>query len=383
MTRSGLSAQSSCLSQLSRLSAAFLFAALLASGLISRPARAQEAGKPALRETITVPGNPLTGFDISWVDPKTHQLYLADRSNYSVDIFDTRTLKFVARVGGFVGNAPGGYDRGGPNGVAAIDSPHEVLAGDGNSTVKVIDLDATPPKIVATIPTAGHGRADELSYDAADRLAMVANPDEKIPYISFIAIPSNKVVGKIDFPDATDGLEQSVWDSSRDLFYQVVPELKHGDGAIAEIDPKTMKVTRMFPVRECHGAGLTLGPGERLLIGCTRKQSVVIDAKTGKVVAATPNVTGSDEVWYNPGDNRYYLAAVRNPAGPVLGIIDAKTNRWVANLATAYPAHSVAADPSNNRVFVPMGPNHTSFDTDPARNLDCSKGCIAVFSDKP
>lgn len=347
------------------------------------PARAADAKPFALQETIAVPGKPLTGFDISWVDPKTHQLYLSDRSNNSIDIFDTRTLKFIARIGGFVGNGPGGYDHGGPNGVVVIDSPHEAIAGDGDSTVKVIDLDATPPKIAATIATGGTERADELSYDAADGLAMVANPGEKPPFVSFITIKSDKVAGKIDFPDATDGLEQSVWDPSRDLFYQVIPELKHGDGAIAEIDPKTMKVTRTFPVRECHGAGLTLGPGGKLLIGCTQKESVVMDAMTGKVVAATPKVTGSDEVWYNSGDGRYYLAAVRDPSGPVLGVIDAKTNAWVENLATAYPAHSVAADPSNNRVFVPMGPNETSFDTDPPKHLNCGNGCIGVYSEKP
>ncbi|MHB8383027.1 MAG: cytochrome C nitrite reductase [Candidatus Binataceae bacterium] len=358
-------------------------AALLFVCGLTAPARAGEAKSLAVEETIAVPGKPLTGFDISWVDPKTHQLYLADRSNNSIDIFDTRTLKFVARIGGFVGDVPGGYDHGGPNGVVAIDSPHEVFAGDGDSTVKVIDLDATPPKIAATIPTGGQARADELSYDAADQLAMVANPDEKPPFVSIISTRSNKIVGKIDFADATDGLEQSVWDPRRDLFYQVVPEVKHGDGAIAEIDPKSMKVTRTFPVRECHGAGLTLGPGDRLLIGCTQKESVVMDAMTGKVIAATPRVTGSDEVWYNRGDQRYYLAAVRNPSGPVLGVIDAKTNTWVENLATAYPAHSVAADPSNNRVFVPMGPNQTSFDTNSAKHLDCRQGCIGVYADKP
>jgi DNA-binding beta-propeller fold protein YncE len=347
------------------------------------PACAEDARTFALQETLAVPGKPLTGFDISWVDPETHQLYLSDRSNNSIDIFDTRTLQFIARVGGFVGNGPGGYDRGGPNGVVVIDSPHEAIAGDGDSTVKMIDLDAKPPKIAATVATGGTERADELSYDAADDLAMVANPGEKPPFVSFISTKSNKVVGKIAFPDATDGLEQSVWDPIRDLFYQVVPELKHGDGAIAEIDPKTMKVTHTFAVRECHGAGLTLGPDGKLLIGCTRKQSIVMDAMTGKVVAETPKVTGSDEVWYNSGDRRYYLAAVRDPSGPVLGIIDARTNLWVENLATAYPAHSVAADPSNNRVFVPMGPNQTSFDTDPAKHLDCGSGCIGVYAEQP
>jgi hypothetical protein len=96
-------------------------------------------------------------------------------------------------------------------------------------------------------------------------------------------------------------------------------------------------------------------------------------------------VSGSDEVWFNPGDGRYYLAARANPTGPVLGVIDAESQSLVqvvptANAAgrpTANPpvpagtAHSLAVDPHTNHVFVPL----------PANNVfpDCLNGCIAVY----
>ena len=79
------------------------------------------------------------------------------------------------------------------------------------------------------------------------------------------------------------------------------------------------------------------------------------------------NVGGSDEVWFNPGDNRYYLAesGLQN-----LGIIDAATLTFVAEVESGLGAHSVAADLATNHIFVPVaGP-------DPA----CPDGCIAVFS---
>src|SRR5207244_2487594 len=76
----------------------------------------------------------------------------------------------------------------------------------------------------------------------------------------------------------------------------------------------------------------------------------------------SPQVVDSDEVWYNPGDNRYYLAAntwtttglTGAPLNPVLGIIDAGTNTFVANESTAIGAHSVAVDPANHAAFVPL-----------------------------
>lgn len=65
----------------------------------------------------------------------------------------------------------------------------------------------------------------------------------------------------------------------------------------------------------------------------------------------------------------YYLAARGMPGGGVLGVIDATTNRGVANVPTAKNAHSVAANPHNNHVFVPLVPN-------PA----CPEGCVAVYA---
>ena len=87
-----------------------------------------------------------------------------------------------------------------------------------------------------------------------------------------------------------------------------------------------------------------------------------MDATDGSIVATITQVGGSDHLWYNPGDNRYYTASrYMTSTGlkggtptPVLGVIDAATDQWIANLPTGTGAHSVAADPGNNRVFVPV-----------------------------
>jgi hypothetical protein len=99
---------------------------------------------------------------------------------------------------------------------------------------------------------------------------------------------------------------------------------------------------------------------------------VVIDARTGGVVARIPQVGGSDEVWFNSGDNRYYLAARNNPGGPVLGVVDAETNLWIQNVPTSPNSHSVAANSRTNDVFVPLTAGSTS---------PCLAGCIGVYED--
>src|SRR5712692_1193738 len=64
---------------------------------------------------IAIPGLPLASTDLLWVDQASERMYVADRSNFSVDIIDAENDSYVGRVTGFVG--PTGPRGGGPNGV--------------------------------------------------------------------------------------------------------------------------------------------------------------------------------------------------------------------------------------------------------------------------
>jgi len=96
-------------------------------------------------------------------------------------------------------------------------------------------------------------------------------------------------------------------------------------------------------------------------------------------------VGGADEVWFNEGDNRFYVAARDNPGGPVLGVIDAVTNTWIENVSTAFNAHSVAADRKNNHIFVPLRPPRSGQpDPNPCVAFGgpsfAGRGCIGVYA---
>lgn len=154
-------------------------------------------------------------------------------------------------------------------------------------------------------------------------------------------------------------------------------------GSIDEINPKSPNgpvVINSFPVPNCMPSGIVQGPGNNFLVTCADHDGeafppneYVIDGSTGAILATITSVGGVDEAWYNPGDNRYYLAARDMPQGPVLGVIDAKTNQWLQNVGTNANSHSVAVDSTNNHVWVPMqsgGPCGTQ----------SSNGCIGVFA---
>ena len=78
-------------------------------------------------------------FDISFVDPAIGIYVLGDRTNKAVDVIDTTTNTVLTQlVSGFAG-ATGNNDTSGPDGVMTV-GHREVWAGDGNSSVKVINL---------------------------------------------------------------------------------------------------------------------------------------------------------------------------------------------------------------------------------------------------
>ncbi|MGC1370657.1 MAG: hypothetical protein WA824_00840 [Candidatus Sulfotelmatobacter sp.] len=120
-------------------------------------------------------------------------------------------------------------------------------------------------------------------------------------------------------------------------------------------------VVNSFVMLNCMPTGITPGPGDNFLVGCADHDGerfppneYIISGTSGAILANITQVGGVDETWYNPTDNRYYLAARDMPTGGMLGVIDAGTNQWLVNVTTGSNAHSVSVDPSNNHVFVPL-----------------------------
>ena len=357
-----------------------------------------------LVDKIDVGGNGLGAFDISFVDPTIDLYVLADRTNASVDLFDASDATFIGRVGGFAGVAhnPDGTannNLSGPDGVVVVASK-EVWAGDGDSTVKVIDL--ATKNIVDTISTGGKFRCDEMAWDSADHILAVANNADDPPFVTMINTDTHQITGKIIFDkadagvDAQNGIEQPQWSPKTGLFYVSVPQVgpDTAQGGVSVIDPHTNTVVATFLVQQCSPAGLTLGPNEEALIGCSASfgkspnvvtQSLVIKITNGDVVANITEVGGSDEVWYDRGSGHYYLAARSNTDNtgkitPVLGTVDARGNVFDGTVPTSTTAHSVAADKVSHHVFVPIGfvPPGSAAGTD-STNPCPEHGCIAVY----
>jgi hypothetical protein len=386
--------------------AAWAVPAVLVAGFAGH-ARADE--HMVLVDMIDVGGPTGLGtFDISFVDPKLDLYVLADRTNGSIDLVDASDDTFIGRVGGFAGQkfkadgVTADNTISGPDGVTIV-GHKEIWAGDGDSTVKVIDIASS--QIVDTISTGGTFRCDEMAWDSADHILAVANNADVPPFVSLINTDSHAVVGKVVFdgtngtPDATKtGIEQPQWSPTTGKFYVSVPQIVPTDptaGGVSVIDPSSMSVTATFPVLNCSPAGLTLGPRHEAMIGCggsftvppatvATTQSIVINLDNGDIVANITQAGGNDEVWFDTGTKHYYLAArstlTAGKVTPVLGTVDANTNAFDGTVPTSTTAHSVAADKVSHHVFVPIGfvPPGSPANTD-ATNPCPTRGCIAVY----
>ena len=160
--------------------------------------------------------------------------------------------------------------------------------------------------------------------------------------------------------------------------------------------------TGVIALKKCGPNGSSVGPDDNVILGCTPQNNpsdvitLVINAKT-KVQTPITGVTGSDEVWFNKGDGRYYLGASRDctvpgspcPAAsqqtPVLGVVDAEANTLIEKVPQSSGSHSVAADSELNRIFVPqvapLAVVGSGGDTTNVGEGICgtNNGCIAVY----
>ena len=350
-----------------------------------------------LTGAITLPGgDKITSFDISFFDPVLNRYFLANRTSKAIIVVDPSTNQVVAQFKpGFAGFS-GNNDTSGPDGVLTVDHK-EIWAGDFPSRVFVLDVN-TGAQIVPPISTGGVNRADEMCYDPTDKIVAVVNNADSPPFISFISTTTYTVLGSVKFdgtngtPKATNGVEQCQWNPRDGKIYLSIPEINgpgnnSAPGGVVVFDPTTRTILRtmVIPSASCTGPqGLTIGPGHQIGLGCnvspTAANTAIIDERDGTVLLSLVNDGGGDEIWYNPGNNKYFFAARQNPAGESLFVIDAGLG-FVQRLSTSSlsNAHSVAAEPFFNRAYVPISSAATGHLCSSVGGID-AQGCIAIFS---
>jgi hypothetical protein len=400
-----------------------------------------------VKTVIPVPGG-LTSFDIAFVDANINTFVLADRTNKSIDVVDTATNTLTHQYTATppfrgVFNPLGLADASGPNGVIIVDQ-REIWATDAPvlnctgttaatqvctvvtpSSIKVIDLATGATTHV--IPNGGARRADELCEDVKHEIVLSANDDPIDNFLTFINTETYSIIGsnhKLDGTDpnfkikltptpagttnvAADGIEQCKFNPRTGSYYLAVPATvvttaagnQPGPGVVLKISrsqPFHIEETITIPASTgCQGPqGLAIGPRHEIQLGCGGANSIIIDDRSSgaaTVIATEAGEGGADEVWYNPGNNSYFIA--RSGAGK-LGVQDAGGNESKApqadtDVTTTIGSHVVAADMLRNQIYVPARANTVAGTCSvagcatlcgAAGSAGAANGCIAVLT---
>jgi hypothetical protein len=257
-----------------------------------------------------------------------------------------------------------------------------VTNGDGPNGAFVTMVDTTDPNcpVTGAFPSGRCVKA-QFVFDGAPDNQTTGCLD---PSVSGVVRPGVKCVHVGKNGAATNGLGGSIYNPGTHRFLQSVPQVGSDpkDGEVTEIDPVAMTVTNHFLLKGlgCQAASLAVGPANNLLVGCANREgeafppnTFILDATTGAIIKSIYEVGRVDQVWYNPGDKRFYLAARDMEQGSFLGIIDATNNMWLYNSPTGGNAHGVAADPVNNHIYIPIAVN-------PRCGKFSAEGCITVYA---
>jgi len=357
------------------------------------------AGPSVSFDTTIGPPPATSAFDISFVKNDIGAYILADRTNNAVDLFNASALTFTGAIGsgGFVGAGPqtptclASHACGGPNGVL-IDNNNHVWAGDGpasgcsttacacpsgNTTSSMVKEYALAPSTGATgrlacLDTGGNFRADEMAFDPRDNLLIVANDaDGFLSLISTSGTP--RIVDQFFYADNDigksasssglstpgGGIEQPVWNPQQGFFYLALPQ-GTTVGRVDVFNPKGGKLAflRSLDVTGCNDgpSGLAIDTSHELLGACSNG-AALINARNGNtsIIGRDATTGGSDEIWFDPGSNAWYLSAGRAPGqSGRQAVVSATPDHTVTDVTHAgCCGHSVAAyTASSSQTFI-------------------------------
>ena len=195
--------------------------------------------------------------------------------------------------------------------------------------------------------------------------------------------------------DATDGIEQCQWSPRTGKFYLNIPEVD-GDGnntkpgMVLVIDPVTREIEQKWtiPLAVCTGPqGMAIGPTNQILLGCARNNKTLVG--TGSVIIdedptlRTPKILHMLTVFGAMTKSGSMQATIstflRGEPSKTLRRRPQRAHRPDGKAADSpnsfSGSHSVAADPVQNQVYVPVN-NGTACDSIGS----ASNYCIAVFT---
>jgi len=271
------------------------------------------------------------GTDYISADPVTGRVYISRGTH--VMVVDEKTGKVLADI----------PDTPRVHGAAfAQRDGHGFTTNGGDSTSTMFDL-----KTMAVIKKvhAGIDGLDGIMYDDATDKILTINHSHPTGTAVVIDPKSGDVVARVEL--SGNGPEGGVSDGKGRIFINLEDK-----NSIDVVDTKTWKVVANWPIAPCDGpTGIAMDRStNRIFAGCS-KTSVVVDAKSGKVVAEIANGNGVDALGWDQGQKLIYIPAGRD--GNVTVVHEDSPDKYtvIATVPTMAGAKTIAVDDTRHVAY--------------------------------
>ena len=220
---------------------------------------------------------------------------------------------------------------------------HGFTTNAGDSTVTMFDLKTLA--VIKKIPVKTGGLDGILYDDYTDRIVLT---NHSRPIGTVVALDANTgdIVGQAELEDNSP--EGAASNGKGTLYVN-----NEGKSTIQVVDAKSMKVLSSWPLAPCEGpTGIAYDrANDRMFSGCG-KTSVVLDAKTGKVIATIANGDGVDALGWDPKEKLIYIPAGRDGNVTVAHQDSPDKYSVVATVQTMPRAKTITVDPVTHNAYL-------------------------------
>jgi DNA-binding beta-propeller fold protein YncE len=300
-----------------------LIACLLLTGLA-----VAQSSTPMYKQTAKLEVGGEGGWDYITFDASSNRLFIGH--SMEITVVDVAT-----------GKKTGSVPANGAHGVAVVADKNLGFSTNGRAgTVTAFDLKTLQPKQDIKVGE----NPDAIIYDGYSKKVIVMNGRSKdlmaIDPDSLRVVATIPLGGKLEFA-ASDPTHVyvNVEDTSE----------------IASVDSKTWKADQRWKLNGCEEpSGLAIDEKSHHLFSvCGNKKMVVVDTKTGKIVATLDTGAGTDGAAFDSGLG--YAFASNGGDGTLTVVKAGKNGQYevASQIPTQRGARTVTVDPKSHKVFLP------------------------------
>jgi DNA-binding beta-propeller fold protein YncE len=305
-------------------------------------AQAQEREAPPVREVQEIPLPGVQGrLDHFTIDPKRKRVIFSGLGNNTVQVVDAFAGRMIHQIEGLAEPQGTLY-------VSELDKLYVANAGDGHVSV----FDGTNFKPLDRIDFGEGSDPDNLRYDAAAKKIYVGYGEGAIAVID--PVTNKRLPTEYKFEGHPEGFQL---ETKGPRIFVNVADTKN----IQVIDRRTGKIVS-WALPNGHSANFPMvldEAGRRVFVG-TRKPSrlTVLDMDSGKVVASLHTAADMDDMFYDAGRKRIYVAGGEGFVG-VVQQVDADHYIDMGKFPTALGARTGVWYEKRDRIYIAAPPSGT------------------------